>query len=165
MRKISIALGAAVSLLVLGLSAGAAQASTGSSAHLSHLVFVSHHSAKRGADTSCSTARYHDINTAIAAVSTGGTVVVCAGTYDEQVVVTKPLNLYGRGATIDAKGQKPLTIAGPKPCRAASASAYWAPAASRSAASRVTGSGFDAILVGAKLARVGLPTTTSWGKR
>ena len=104
MRKIPIALGAAVSLLVLGLSAGPAQAWTGGGS-----VYVSH-SAKHGGDTSCSTARYHSINTAIAAVGTGGTVVVCAGTYDEQVVVTKPLNLYGRGATIDAKGQKPLKV-------------------------------------------------------
>src|ERR1700684_1084865 len=107
MRKVPIVLGAAVSLLMLGLSTGAAQASTDNNAHISHLVYVSHHWGKYASGTSCNTARYHDINTAIAAVSTGGTVVVCAGTYDEQVVVTKSVNLYGRGATITAKGKTP----------------------------------------------------------
>ena len=46
-----------------------------------------------------------------AAVSPGGTVVVCPGTYAEQVVVTKRLNLYGMpGAVVNAKGLPPLTI-------------------------------------------------------
>ena len=102
MPKVPIVLGAAASLLVLGLSAGEAAASTDGSAHVSRLVYVAH-SAKNAADTSCKTAKYRDINTAIAAVSTGGTVIVCAGTYDEQVVVTKPLTLVGRGATISAR--------------------------------------------------------------
>ena len=75
MRKVPLALGAAASLLVLGLSVGAAEASAGGSAHVSHLVYVSH-SAKSGADTSCKTAKYRNINTAIAAVSAGGTVIV-----------------------------------------------------------------------------------------
>ena len=107
MRKVPIALGAAASLLALGLSAGAAQASADGSAHVTHVAYVSHSAKKNGADTSCKTAKYRDINTAIAAVSAGGTVVVCAGTYDQQVVVGKPLALVGRGATINAKGQKP----------------------------------------------------------
>ena len=148
MRKISIALGAAVSLLGLGLSAGAAQASTDGSAHVSHLVYVSHHSAKHGADTSCNTARYRDINTAIAAVATGGTVVVCAGTYDEQVVVTKPLNLSGRGATIDAKGQKPLKI-GTETLPGSIGIGVLGTSGVQVSGFRVTGAGFDAILVAA----------------
>jgi hypothetical protein len=78
MRKVTIALGAAASLLVLGLSAGVAEASADGSAQVSHLVYVSH-SAKNGGDTSCKTAKYRNINTAIAAVSAGGTVIVCAG--------------------------------------------------------------------------------------
>jgi len=89
---------------VLGLSAGAAEASADGGAHVSHLAYVSHSAKKSGADTSCKTAKYRDVNTAIAAVSVGGTVIVCAGTYDEQVVVSKSLNLYGRGgATIMAQ--------------------------------------------------------------
>jgi hypothetical protein len=147
MRKVPIVLGAAASLLVLGLSAGAAAASTDGGAHVSHLVYVSH-SAKNGADTSCTTAKYRDINTAIAAVSTGGTVIVCAGTYDEQVVITKPLTLIGRGATISAKGQKPLKL-GPQTLPGSVGIGVLGTHGVRVSGFRVTGAGFDAILVGA----------------
>jgi hypothetical protein len=147
MRKVPVVLGTASSLLALGLSAGAAAASTDGSAHVSHLVYVSH-SAKNGADTSCATAKYRDINTAIAGVSAGGRVIVCAGTYDEQVVVTKPLTLIGRGATISAKGQKPLKI-GPKTLPGSVGIGVLGTAGVRVSGFRVTGAGFDAILVGA----------------
>jgi len=147
MRKGPVMLGTASSLLVLGLSAGAAAASTDGSAHVSHLVYVSH-SAKNGADTSCTTAKYRDINTAIAGVSAGGTVIVCAGTYDEQVVITKPLTLVGRGATIGAKGQKPLKV-GPETLPGSVGIGVLGTAGVRVSGFRVTGAGFDAILVGA----------------
>ena len=147
MRKGPVMLGTASSLLVLGLSAGAAAASTDGSAHVSHLVYVSH-SAKNGADTSCTTAKYRDINTAIAGVSAGGTVIVCAGTYDEQVVVSKPLTLVGRGATISAKGQKPLKV-GPETLPGSVGIGVLGTAGVRVSGFRVTGAGFDAILVGA----------------
>jgi hypothetical protein len=147
MHKVPIALGAAAILLILGLSAGAAQASTGASKHVSHLAYVSH-SAKHGVDTSCKTAKYSDINTAIAAVGAGGTVVVCAGTYDEQVVVTKSLRLYGRGATIDAKGQKPLKI-GPQALPGSIGIGVLETRGVRVSGFRITGASFDAILVGA----------------
>jgi hypothetical protein len=147
MRKGPVMLGTASSLLVLGLSAGAAAASTDGSAHVSHLVYVSH-SAKNGADTSCTTAKYRDINTAIAGVSAGGTVIVCAGTYDEQVVVSKPLTLIGRGATISAKGQKPLKV-GPETLPGSVGIGVLGTAGVRVSGFRVTGAGFDAILVGA----------------
>jgi Right handed beta helix region len=147
MHKVPIALGAAASLLILGLSGGAAQASTGASKHVSHLAYVSH-SAKHGVDASCKTAKYSDINTAIAAVGAGGTVVVCAGTYDEQVVVTKSLKLYGRGATIDAKGQKPLKI-GPQTLPGSIGIGVLETSGVRVSGFRVTGASFDAILVGA----------------
>jgi Right handed beta helix region len=147
MHKVPIAIGTAASLLILGLSAGAAQASSGASKHVSHLAYVSH-SAKHGVDISCKTAKYSDINTAIAAVGAGGTVVVCAGTYDEQVVVTKPLKLYGRGATIDAKGQKPLKI-GPQTLPGSIGIGVLETSGVRVSGFRVTGASFDAILVGA----------------
>jgi Right handed beta helix region len=147
MRKVPVVLGAASSLLVLGLSAGAAAASTDGSAHVSHLVYVSH-SAKNGADTSCKTAKYRDINTAIGAVSAGGTVIVCAGTYDEQVVITKALTLVGRGATVSAKGQKPLKI-GPETLPGSVGIGVLGTGDVRVSGFRVTGAGFDAILVGA----------------
>jgi parallel beta-helix repeat protein len=67
-----------------------------------HTVYVSTHAP----DAAAGEARrpvFSSINTAIAAVATGGTVVVESGTYHEDVSVTKALTLKGVGhATIDA---------------------------------------------------------------
>ena len=78
---------------------------------------------------------YRNINAAIAAVGEGGTVVVCPGIYDEEVVVTKPLNLVGRRAKIDATGQPPLKVAG-MTLPGSDGIAVLRPVTSRSAASR-----------------------------
>jgi len=43
----------------------------------------------------CSTAKYHTINAALAAAEAGDEIDICAGTYPEQVVLTKPLVLNG----------------------------------------------------------------------
>ncbi|MFY9865964.1 MAG: right-handed parallel beta-helix repeat-containing protein [Trebonia sp.] len=142
MRKIPIALGAVASLLAFGAAAGAAQASAGST------VYVSPRAASTGAGTSCWTASYSNINAAVAAVGPGGTVVVCPGTYDEEVVVTKPLNLVGRHARIDAKGQPPLKVAGMTLPGSDGIAVLQTSNVSVSGFT-VTGAGFDAILVGA----------------
>jgi len=142
MRKIPIALGAAASLLALGTTAGAAQASVSST------VYVSPKAVSTGADTWCGTASYSNINTAIAAVGAYGTVVVCPGTYDEEVLVTKPLNLVGRHATINAKGQPPLTVAG-MTLPGSDGIAVLQTSNVTVSGFTVTGAGFDAILVGA----------------
>jgi hypothetical protein len=58
-----------------------------------------------GADMSCATAAYSKINDAVGAASAGDTVVVCAGTYKEDVAVSKALTLTASGtATVDATG-------------------------------------------------------------
>ncbi len=142
MRKIAIALGAAAGLLALGVTAGAAQASAGNTA------YVSHQATNYGADTSCRTAAYSDINTAIAAVGAGGTVVVCPGTYYAEVVVTTPLNLVGRHATINATGQPPLKVAG-MTLPGSDGIAVLKTSNVKVSGFKVTGAGFDAILVGA----------------
>jgi len=144
MRKIPIALGAAASLLVLGISAGAAQAQ----ASVSNTIFVSPNASGHGAGTSCRTARYSDINAAVAAAGSGGTVVVCHGTYDEQVVVTTPLNLIGRHATINAHGQPPLKIGG-MTLPGSTGIAVLKTSDVNVRGFTVTGASFDAILVAA----------------
>jgi parallel beta-helix repeat protein len=53
---------------------------------------------------SCSTSS--SINDAVAAAPSGGTVKVCPGTYDGNVLIDKPLTLIGNGATIDATGME-----------------------------------------------------------
>ena len=70
----------------------------------SSTLYVSGSATSGGADTSCATAAYSTINAAVGAASAGDTVVVCAGTYAEDVAVDKSLTLSGQGATIDATG-------------------------------------------------------------
>lgn len=122
-----------VSRLLAGLTAVGAAAftlvgATAASA-ASSTVYVSKHGRAGNSDRSCATARYRHINQAIHAAPRGGRVVVCGGTYKVQAVVTKSLALVGRrGATIDAKGQKPIS----KKLPGAAAWSFSAPRTSRS---------------------------------
>jgi hypothetical protein len=55
----------------------------------------------RQGQSGCANTPYSTIGSAVAAASTGSTVVVCPGTYSESVTVsTKSLHLVGQGATI-----------------------------------------------------------------
>jgi hypothetical protein len=68
-------------------------------------VYVSPTGTASAAGTSCDTAAFTSINTAIRAVASGGRVIVCGGTYREDVAVTKPLSLDHSGkVVIDASG-------------------------------------------------------------
>jgi nitrous oxidase accessory protein NosD len=97
-------------LLVAGVvtaQAGAASAATtGNNGH-HRTLFVSPHAWPWGADRSCRSARFRTIQSAVNAARPGSTVVVCKGTYHEQVVVNKPLSLEGQRATIDQAGVTP----------------------------------------------------------
>lgn len=96
-------------LLVTGAviaQTGAATAGTGGGA--SHQALYVAHTAKAGSsDRSCGSARFRTIQSAVDAAPAGGTVVVCPGTYHEQVVVAKALHLTGTRATIDETGVTP----------------------------------------------------------
>ena len=85
-------------LLAAALMAAPGVAASGST------LFVSPTGASGGAGTSCATAAYSKINDAVTAASAADIVVVCAGTYTEDVAVSKALTLSGQGATIDATG-------------------------------------------------------------
>jgi nitrous oxidase accessory protein NosD len=52
----------------------------------------------------CRTTHFHTIGAAVAAAPSGGTVIVCRGTYHEDVLISKSLTLMGHHATIDASG-------------------------------------------------------------
>jgi nitrous oxidase accessory protein NosD len=78
-----------------------------SSAPSPRAVYVSPAANAGAADRSCGTAAFSSVQAAVSAVATGGTVIACAGTYNESVTVTKPLTLSGRpGAVINASGQR-----------------------------------------------------------
>lgn len=66
--------------------------------------YVSPSGAAGNAGTGCASATFTSISAAVAAAPSGGKVVACPGTYHEDVLVQKPLELYGYGATINAQG-------------------------------------------------------------
>ncbi|HEY0998753.1 MAG TPA: hypothetical protein VGD83_03865, partial [Streptosporangiaceae bacterium] len=67
--------------------AGAASAATTGRDGHHKILYVSRHAWPWGADRSCRSARFRTIQSAVNAVRPGGTVVVCPGTYHEQVVI------------------------------------------------------------------------------
>jgi nitrous oxidase accessory protein NosD len=69
-----------------------------------HAVFVAKKASMRHDGDSCADARYNTIAGGVAAATAGSTVVVCPGTYTEDVIVGKQLTLSGEHATIDATG-------------------------------------------------------------
>jgi hypothetical protein len=91
-RSFGLTVGTLAGFLLLASTMGAA-AATASPAPWR--VFVSPSGA------ACGHPGFSSINAAVAAVHAGGTVVVCRGTYNEDVVVSKPLNLVGHNATVD----------------------------------------------------------------
>lgn len=67
-------------------------------------LYVSTHGSSANAGGNCGQATFSSIADAVAAAPEGGTVVVCPGTYSEDVLVQKALTLIGQNATIDASG-------------------------------------------------------------
>ena len=84
----------------------ASAAVAGQGGHRS-VLYVSRHAKPYHADRSCRSAAFRTIQSAVNAAPAGSTVVVCQGTYREQVVLSKPLSLVGQRATIDEAGVTP----------------------------------------------------------
>src|SRR5579875_64814 len=93
--------------LCLGLSTAAAAAKD---AAPGTVYVASTHSSVPGT-SGCSDAGFSTISAAVAAASPGGTIVVCPGTYEEDVTVEKSLTLEGIDATVapGASASSPLT--------------------------------------------------------
>ncbi|HEX6450534.1 MAG TPA: hypothetical protein VF060_13855 [Trebonia sp.] len=110
-RIVRAACAVAAPLLITGAviaQTGVASAATSGGGSGHHRVLYVAPKAKSGASgQSCRSAKYRTIQSAVNAAPAGGTVVVCPGTYHEQVVVPKPLNLQGLRATIDQSGVTP----------------------------------------------------------
>ena len=90
--------------------AGPAAAGTG---HGHQALFVAKNASSTGSGQSCNTARYKTIRSALKAAPPWSAVVVCPGSYHEQVVVKKPVSLIGLHATINEKGVKPAFVVNP----------------------------------------------------
>jgi hypothetical protein len=143
MRRLT---GAVLSLVLLGGALGmlGAVAGAGTASAWTTTVYVSPNGRADHSDTSCGAAGYRSINVAIGRVPANGTVIVCRGTYDTQAVVRKPLDLVGRGAVIDAAGQKPVLRKLP----GGSGIVVLGTSNVRVAGFEVIRAGFDGILVG-----------------
>jgi nitrous oxidase accessory protein NosD len=92
--------------VVIGTMAAQAGATTASGVHHA-VLYVEPHAHAGAGDRSCRSAAFKKIQSAVNAAPPGGTVVVCPGTYHEQVAITKPLRLEGQEATIDESGVTP----------------------------------------------------------
>jgi parallel beta-helix repeat protein len=93
----------AVSIVVGGSIAFAGPA-LASPASWHQTIYASPNAKSQSSGRSCYRAKYSTISAAVAAASSGDTVVACAGTYTEDVVIPIPLTLVGKHATINAAG-------------------------------------------------------------
>ena len=100
-------------LLVAGGMLAAAGPVAASTSHGQRALFVSKNASGAGSGGSCSTARYKTIGSALKAARPWSAVVVCPGSYHEQVVIKKPVSLIGLHATINEKGVKPSFVVNP----------------------------------------------------
>jgi parallel beta-helix repeat protein len=73
--------------------------------HVSGTLFVSPTGSSSNSGDSCAQARYSTIQSAVTAAAPWSTVIVCSGTYAENVAVTEPLTLSGEDAVINATGK------------------------------------------------------------
>jgi Right handed beta helix region len=106
-RFVRLAVASLAPLLVAGVVVAQAGAAFADGGHHSRVLYVSASAKHWNSDRSCRSAAFKTIQSAVNAAPAGGIVVVCPGTYHEQVVITKPLTLAGKHATIDQAGVTP----------------------------------------------------------
>lgn len=63
-------------------------------------LYVSPSGTKGAADRNCKSAAYSTVQSAVDAAPSGATVVVCRGTYTEDVVISQPLTLTGKHGSV-----------------------------------------------------------------
>ena len=63
-----------------------------------------------GSGQSCNSAKYSTIKAGLKAAPAWSTVVVCPGSYHEQVVIKKPVSLVGLHAAINQQGVTPSLV-------------------------------------------------------
>jgi nitrous oxidase accessory protein NosD len=106
-RFVRLAVALVAPLLVAGVMVTQAGTALADGGHHSKVLYVSPSAKHWNSDRSCRSAAFKTIQSAVNAAPAGGTVVVCPGTYHEQVVISKPLTLKGQHATIDQTGVTP----------------------------------------------------------
>jgi hypothetical protein len=79
---------------------GAAAAAPPALGWPAHSLWVSTAAATAGGGTSCAAPGYNTIQAAVNAASSGEQIVVCAGTYTEQLQITKSVEISGIGTVV-----------------------------------------------------------------
>jgi nitrous oxidase accessory protein NosD len=102
--RLRVLAAAALSTVALGSVSAAAASARGTRAPEPPTLFVNGSMLSGYGHNACSTAPYTTINAAVTAATAGSRIVVCPGTYHEDVTVTKPLSIQGIHATVDATG-------------------------------------------------------------
>jgi nitrous oxidase accessory protein NosD len=97
---------AAVALSTVGLAgvSVAAASAHGTRAPKPPTLFVNGSILSGYGHSRCSSAAYTTISAAVAAAAPGSRIIVCPGTYHEDVTVTTPVTIEGIHATVDATG-------------------------------------------------------------
>ena len=106
-RFVRLAVALFAPLLVAGVLVAQAGTAFADAGHHGHVLYVSANAKQWNSDRSCRSAAFKTIQSAVNAAPAGANVVVCPGTYHEQVVIAKPLTLTGKQATIDETGVTP----------------------------------------------------------
>jgi parallel beta-helix repeat protein len=83
-------------------------------------LYISPKGKQGAADRNCASAAYSTVQSAVDAAPSGGTVVVCRGTFTGDVVISKPLTLTGNHGAVIHGAPTSSAICGPLgPCLAA----------------------------------------------
>jgi nitrous oxidase accessory protein NosD len=85
-------------------AAAAARSARNSRSHHPTTLFVSPTGSASNPGRSCNGAAYSTIQAAVTAAAPWSTIIVCAGTYPEDVAIAGPLRLIGEDAVINATG-------------------------------------------------------------
>jgi pectin methylesterase-like acyl-CoA thioesterase len=99
-HSLAAGLGGLTTALIAQSSIASAQTGSINAKPQATVLFVSHTGAAGGTDQSCATAGYSTIQSALDAAAPRSIVVVCQGTYTEDVIVSKAVTMIGQHAVI-----------------------------------------------------------------
>jgi hypothetical protein len=92
--------GGVVAVLAAGACVGVAVGAPPALGWPAHSLWVSTATATTGGGTSCAAPGYNAIQAAVNAAASGQQIVVCAGTYTEQLQITKSVEISGIGTAV-----------------------------------------------------------------
>lgn len=92
--------GGVVTAIAAAACVGAAVSAPSALGWPAHSLWVGTAAATAGGGTSCAGPGYNTVQAAVNAATSGQQIVVCAGTYTEQLQITKPVEISGIGTVV-----------------------------------------------------------------